>query len=184
MEPAPDIRVSDRDRAHAMDRLGAYFADGYLDMPEFEERTSAAMVATYRSDLARLFADLPEESEQLPVDRTFTGAGAPPGAMELEDYEAQLELERTMDNARMVTAIDSIVAIGATTFFLGSLFIYNIPYAWLAFFLIPIASGIARMVFRVNDEDEELYNELKGDLAETRKARLRQAAKRRKELGG
>nr|VDG62876.1 Domain of uncharacterised function (DUF1707) [Streptococcus thermophilus] len=33
-----EIRVGDAERSEALDRLGTLFADGYLDVGEFEER--------------------------------------------------------------------------------------------------------------------------------------------------
>ena len=54
----PEIRVGDRERNAAMERLGNHFADGYLDINEFSKRTEAAAVAKTRSQLQTLFADL------------------------------------------------------------------------------------------------------------------------------
>ena len=43
-----EIRVGDAERSDALDRLGTLFADGYLDVGEFEERTVQAAVARTR----------------------------------------------------------------------------------------------------------------------------------------
>ena len=60
-----EIRVSDAERSEALDRLGTLFADGYLDVGEFEERTGQAAVARTRGELSMLFDDLPAEPASL-----------------------------------------------------------------------------------------------------------------------
>jgi hypothetical protein len=55
----PDIRVSDRDRDAAVDRLRAASAEGRLEADELEDRVRAALAARTRGDLDALFADLP-----------------------------------------------------------------------------------------------------------------------------
>lgn len=54
-----EIRVGDAERSEALDRLGTLFADGYLDVGEFEERTGQDAVARTRGELSMLFDDLP-----------------------------------------------------------------------------------------------------------------------------
>ena len=54
-----EVRVGDAERSEALDRLGTLFADGYLDVGEFEERTGQAAVARTRGELSMLFDDLP-----------------------------------------------------------------------------------------------------------------------------
>jgi hypothetical protein len=54
-----DVRVSDAERAAAVDRLAAHFRDGRIDEEELEERTAAANAARTRGELAQLEADLP-----------------------------------------------------------------------------------------------------------------------------
>jgi len=41
--PDPELRAGDPERNSALDRLGAYFADGYLGIDEFEERLYHAL---------------------------------------------------------------------------------------------------------------------------------------------
>ncbi len=59
----PDLRVSDAERAEVADRLSKHYGDGRLDQAEFSKRVDQAMGATTQSDLAGLFADLPETRE-------------------------------------------------------------------------------------------------------------------------
>lgn len=176
---SPGIRVNDRERSQAMDRLSEYFADGYLDMPEFEERTKVAAVAKFRSDLEPLFADLPQANH---TNATPALADAPMRAS--ADLDDQRELERTMRNGRIVENIDIVGGVAATFFFFLGTLVFDIDYALLAFFLVPLTSGAARLLFKVDDSDEELYEELKEDYTEQRKKRLLEAAKRRKEIEG
>ena len=89
-----------------------------------------------------------------------------------------------MRNGQIVENIDMIGGVAATVFFFLGLFVFNIGYAWLAFFLVPVVSGAARVLFKIDDSDEELYEELKEDYTEQRKKRLLEAAKRRKEIEG
>jgi hypothetical protein len=55
-----NIRVSDAERNAVAEQLGAHYADGRLDQPEFDERISRTMAAKTRGDLAGLFDDLPD----------------------------------------------------------------------------------------------------------------------------
>ena len=63
-EPADDqlpaIRVGDRDRDAAVQRLQEAFAEGRLDDDEFDQRTRAALTARHSTELAELTRDLPD----------------------------------------------------------------------------------------------------------------------------
>jgi len=54
-----DLRVSDRDRQVAADRLRAAHDEGRLHFAEYDDRLAAAYSAVTYADLDRLFADLP-----------------------------------------------------------------------------------------------------------------------------
>ncbi|GAB3947377.1 DUF1707 SHOCT-like domain-containing protein [Corynebacterium tapiri] len=54
-----NLRLSDNDRANAMNTLGRAFADGRLSMTEYDERCQQIGAAQYRADLDPLFADIP-----------------------------------------------------------------------------------------------------------------------------
>jgi|SRR5450755_357753 hypothetical protein len=56
----PNMRVSDAERADVADRLSKHYSDGRLDQEEFSKRLDQAMRAVTQSDLAGLFADLPD----------------------------------------------------------------------------------------------------------------------------
>ena len=53
------LRISDADRAQALDLLSEQYAEGRLDKDEFDERSDAVWSAKTQGDLAPVFADLP-----------------------------------------------------------------------------------------------------------------------------
>ena len=53
------LRISDADRATALDLLSEHYAVGRLDKDEFDERSDAIWSAKTQGDLAPVFADLP-----------------------------------------------------------------------------------------------------------------------------
>ena len=56
----PDqLRIGDRERTEAVDRLGAHAAAGRLGVEELERRVELAQRAVFAHDLAALEADLP-----------------------------------------------------------------------------------------------------------------------------
>jgi hypothetical protein len=79
MEPAEQqaIRVGDRDREAAVQRLQEAFADGRLDDEEFDSRTRAALTARLSNDLAVLTRDLPESSGSNRTVAPATGSRKP-----------------------------------------------------------------------------------------------------------
>jgi uncharacterized membrane protein len=56
------LRISDADRAKALDLLSEQYALGRLDKDEFDERSDAVWSAKTQGDLAPVFADLPWRS--------------------------------------------------------------------------------------------------------------------------
>jgi hypothetical protein len=53
------FRVSDRERDHAIERLKDAVSEGLIDIDEFGERTSQALVARTRGELEAVTSDLP-----------------------------------------------------------------------------------------------------------------------------
>lgn len=141
-----EIRLSDDERARALDALGTHFAAGRLTMPEFEERTATAAAATTRGDLEPLFKDLPGG-----VPTAETQPTAP-------DMSAELAtLKRKRDIARAVESSVGIVAFGL---FLILQFVFHINYAWLPFLMIPMAVGGTRKFAGLSKEEEQLLKVL------------------------
>jgi hypothetical protein len=77
-QAAPDLRVADQDREHAITLLGQHAAAGRLSADELEERSDRVLAARTRGELDPLFADLPEAprppSRREGGERHFDGA--------------------------------------------------------------------------------------------------------------
>jgi len=58
-EQPPELRASDADREHAVERLRRHHADGRLDLEEFEQRMGQAYSAKTVAELDLLMRDLP-----------------------------------------------------------------------------------------------------------------------------
>lgn len=75
---SPELRCSDADRDKVADQLREHYAEGRLDLDEFQERTNAVYAAKTFGDLAPLTADLPArpvpEQPQEPKDDEEVGA--------------------------------------------------------------------------------------------------------------
>jgi MYXO-CTERM domain-containing protein len=59
--PGGRIRIGDKEREYAVQRLGAHYEAGRLTAEEHTERIGEALQAKTEADLAALFADLPGE---------------------------------------------------------------------------------------------------------------------------
>lgn len=161
-----DIRVGDAERSDALDRLGTLFADGYLDVGEFEERTGQAAVARTRGELSMLFDDLPAEPVIL-EKRT---------ASEVE-LDEKLAAKRKMDTAIYTTLIG-----GLAVFFVLQLG-FDLDYAWVVYPVVGILVFAWYAVFDISDKEDKILQELLEKERSDRAERLKLAAERRKELG-
>jgi hypothetical protein len=63
---APDLRVGDRERAAAAERLSAHHAAGRLSVDELERRLERAGAAVFAHDLYAVEADLPPVAAAVP----------------------------------------------------------------------------------------------------------------------
>lgn len=80
--PAPgQVRLSDREREAAVERLRVACAEGRLTFEELAERTGAVYAARVRAELAPLLGDLPEASAGRPPSPPAMPP-APPGPAE------------------------------------------------------------------------------------------------------
>ena len=161
-----EIRVGDAERSDALDRLGTLFADGYLDVGEFEERTGQAAVARTRGELSLLFDDLPAEPARL-EKRT-------PSEVELDE---KLAAKRRLDAAIYTTCL-----VGLAVFFVLQLG-FDLDYAVAVFPVIGVIVVALYVVFDISDEEDEVLEELLEKERTDRAERLKLAAERRKELG-
>ncbi|MBC6832416.1 MULTISPECIES: DUF1707 domain-containing protein [unclassified Corynebacterium] len=168
----PEIRVGDRERNAAMERLGNHFADGYLDINEFSKRTEAAAVAKTRSQLQTLFADLPAEVSP----ESSQGTPANP-----QHQSVDQELQNLMKKGRQLNIVDSAAGvIVCVTIVL--MFFTNIDNAWLGFIVAAAVALIGRAALNINDDEEELLNEINEEESKRRTERLRLAAQKRREI--
>jgi Domain of unknown function (DUF1707)/Domain of unknown function (DUF4234) len=71
------LRVSDAERHGAATWLGSAFADGRLDIVEYESRVERAYSAVTYGDLDQLFADLPRPWAAVPPQRQYPPYPAP-----------------------------------------------------------------------------------------------------------
>lgn len=161
-----EIRVGDAERSDALDRLGTLFADGYLDVGEFEERTGQAAVARTRGELSMLFDDLPAEPVAL-EKRT---------ASEVE-LDEKLAAKRKMDTAIYTTLIG-----GLAVYFVLQIGL-DLDYAWVVWPVVGILAAAWYSIFDISDEEDEILEELLEKERSDRAERLKLAAERRKELG-
>lgn len=161
-----EIRVGDAERSEALDRLGTLFADGYLDVGEFEERTGQAAVTRTRGELSMLFDDLPAEPASL-EKRT-------PSELELDE---KLAAKRKLDTAIYTTLIG-----GLAVFFVLQLG-FDLDYAWVVWPVAGILTAAWYIVFDISDEEDEILEDLLEKERSDRAERLKLAAERRKELG-
>ncbi|WP_096455822.1 DUF1707 SHOCT-like domain-containing protein [Corynebacterium suranareeae] len=167
MDGNPNQRIGDVERSQALDKLGLYFADGYLDIEEFDTRTGAAAIARTAGDIDVLFSDLPEQ---------------PSTAITPVHDDADKELDLVLQRGKKLQRIDSAIwSVVMVAFFLG-LFVLHVPYFWVVFIIGGAASAGARFLLKVDDADEKLFEELHEQEQSEREARLRIAAKRRREL--
>jgi len=75
----PAVRIGDRERERAVAHLGRAFAEGRLDLDEYDERVASAYSAKTASDLLHLTADLPAANPEYPASsgRNTSPTGAP-----------------------------------------------------------------------------------------------------------
>lgn len=74
--PTTPVRIGDAERDRALAELGDHFAAGRLNREEFDQRADQAMQARFSSDLAPLFADLPQAPTAPPPGRPTPPAPA------------------------------------------------------------------------------------------------------------
>lgn len=173
------IRVGDAERSEALDQLGEHFANGYLDVNEFEERTGQAAAARTRADLSALFGDLPGVDTQrasVPATRNQLNHS-------VAESEAERELEEMLGQKKKLDrALGILWAFTLVLFFLG-LFVFDWEFFWVVFPVAGFASWGLYEFYGISDEEDEMLEELAKDEKSERAERLRIAYERRKELG-
>lgn len=133
-ERRPEMRISDRDRQAAAERLRFALGEGRLDLLEFDDRLARAYAAVTYADLESLFADLPAPSRPAtapPVPRPEPPRPAPAVA-------------------RIPTALKvlwtiwvAVVSVNLTVWLLVSLGNADPVYFWPMWLLVPGAALFA-----------------------------------------
>lgn len=166
MDNLPDIRIGDPERSQVIDFLSQHYANGYLNLEEFEDRTGKAAQATYKKELAALTADLPDE----PLKEAKSS------------LDTEVELQELQNKGRRIQSIDAIIWGAAIIFMFVGIFA-DIPNWWMVFPIAGIASWVTRGVLGVSDEDEKTFEKLERKEKKDRQERLEQAYNRKRELG-
>lgn len=126
------MRVSDRDRQAAADRLRVAHDEGRLDFAEYDERLASAYRAVRFADFEPLFADLPVSSGTVePAARP----SPPVPRVPLAAHPAVRHLPRALKVLWIVWA--SVVAVNLTVWLLVSLGNGTPDSFWPMWLLVP-----------------------------------------------
>lgn len=184
MSDTPEIRIGHADRNAALDKLGAHFADGYLNLGEFENRTSRVAEASTRKELDALFADLPKGPSS-PANLPATAdSGVSTEAAQVDSVETELE-EKLRSKQRVDAMTISLWLAGAAGAFLANSFL-DVGLLWI---LLPIAAVLWVLTHVLYEraglswKEMEVLGEIQEERDNERAERLRIADQRRKELG-
>ena len=123
------MRASDRDRAVVHEVLSAAYAEGRLDLEEFEERTAAVTAAKTYAELLPPIRDLTADAGPVP----FTAA--PSGDLE---RQARLYYGEKLREAFFGFLIPNLI-VWAIWFMTGS------GWPWPIFVTIPTGANLARV---------------------------------------
>ena len=72
-ERRPELRIGDLEREQAVTHLGRAFAEGRLELHEYDERVASAYGAKTASELLHLTADLPLATREVGAAGTVSG---------------------------------------------------------------------------------------------------------------
>lgn len=169
-----EIRVSDADRNVAVEQLGEFFAEGYITMDEFEERSGQVADARTRGQLDELFADLPVTPE--------TNRNPEALARKHEDQAAERELAELQSRKRRGQRAEAVLWSVAFVLFFVAAFVFNNGWAIWLFPLAGIVSKPVRRAAGLSEYDEKMTKELEDKLEQSRIERLHRAAEQRREL--
>ncbi|NYJ08618.1 DUF1707 SHOCT-like domain-containing protein [Petropleomorpha daqingensis] len=135
-ERRPDLRVSDRDRQAAAERLRLAMGEGRLDVVEYDDRLAKAYAAVTYADLEPLFIDLPPASAMaLPELRPRpTAPPAPRPAPSVARVPTALKV--------LWTVWGAVVAINLTVWLIVSV-TTGLTYFWPMWLAVPGAALFA-----------------------------------------
>jgi len=130
----PDMRVADRDRQAAAERLRLAMGEGRLDLAEYDDRLAKAYAAVTYADLEPLFADLPPANAMVaPV--TPPAPVRPPAARPVPSA-ARLPTPLKV----LWTVWAAVVAVNLTVWLLVSLGNGEADYFWPMWLAVPGAA--------------------------------------------
>ncbi|MDO5512909.1 DUF1707 domain-containing protein [Corynebacterium sp.] len=167
-----ELRLSDMERLNAMSTLASHYTEGRLDNTEFDERSLAVSEAKTIGDLRPLFADLPGQ-----LDGALTD-----GKELVAQPEPEADLEDLRSRGVRVEKWDAAIGSSTLALFFILMFVFDVSWAWVVWPVMGAVLMIPRAIHGLSDSDEDTYEEIKKVEAEERKARLKRAAKRMKEL--
>ena len=141
-----EIRVSDRDRQAAADRLRVAHDEGRLDLTEYDNRLARAYASVTYADLDRLFVDLPPMPDAV-VAPQHRSAGQPWSAPQ-PAVTTQQPARRVPDRHRglplalrvLWTIWAFAVAINLTVWLLVSIGNQGLEYFWPIWLAVPGAA--------------------------------------------
>ena len=180
MDNSSEMRIGNPERSRAIDLLSERFADGYLDMNEFEDRTGKASQATFKSELDALFTDLPASTPSGSASGANSGAES---THQISPIDAERELQEVRRKGKLVYAIDFVLWTGAIIIMLIGIFTHLTDNWWIVFPVAGIGSWASRAIIGLDDTDEEIYEKLEKQHKDERKKRIEQAIERKRELG-
>ncbi|GAA1173605.1 hypothetical protein CGLAUT_04620 [Corynebacterium glaucum] len=179
MQDNPEIRVGHADRNAALERLGSHFADGYLDLGEFEDRTARAANARTRGELDSLFDDLPAappETANAPVLRGNDGVDT----RQAEVIEVEQKLVR---KKRIDMIIGGLWGVTVGVFLMLGV-VFDVEFAWIVFPIAGVLNVILANAYGMSGDEIRALNDLEREQGQQRAERMRIVIERRKELGG
>ena len=127
------MRVSDRDRQAAADRLAVALQEGRLDLAEYDHRLAKAYSAVTYADLDCLFTDLPAPSRPEPAPMAARAVPAVPPVT--ADQPGALKVLWTLWLA--------CVVVNLTIWLIVSLSSHELLYFWPVWFAVPGAALLA-----------------------------------------
>lgn len=129
-----DLRVSDRERQVAADRLRAAHDEGRLDLFEYDNRLSQAYASATYAELDRLFDDLP------PVVRATPAPSAATPARRAREPRPAARSGLPIALKILWTIYATVLAINLVVWTLVSLGNGDADYFWPAWLLVPGAA--------------------------------------------
>ncbi|WP_137159814.1 DUF1707 domain-containing protein [Blastococcus sp. CCUG 61487] len=141
MAHSPELRVSDRERAAAAERLRVAHDEGRLDLLEYDRRLADAFAAVTYGDLDRLFTDLPRTTElsvlSAPSVPAYSVAGAAAVARSAGSTVARRPAGLPLPLKILWTIWGSVVALNLTIWLLVSLGVSEPVHFWPMWLAVP-----------------------------------------------